>query len=527
MRPAKLPMLALALTLAASSQATAAPGDLDPGFASNGVLAVNPLPSVENWGTAVAVNPSGQIAFTEGLHGISTWSTGLYRLTPTGGADGSATWQSPENPETYDVAIAPDGSMAWAGHGFAADLPTDKATIGGVDANWGNMFVTRVTLPGQTSPLFLGVAIQPDGNVVAAGTNGGDIALARVSSSGALDTNFDGDGIVTGVAGSASDVEIPPGDTDLLVAGTVGGDFALLRFNNDGSADATFDSDGLLTIDLGGSDSAQAMALSGTTATLVGSSGGTAAVVRLVATSPDTTFDSDGLLVSGFGVGMTSASDVGVDAQGRTVILGQAPTGSAMVRLNTGGSLDTTFGSGGVIQAGANDIWVDLAIQSDNDILVAGTNNPGPLQQEPRLWRFQGDAFVPDARFGAIGDDVYSGSGTGQTKLVKVRPGQKAVVSFEIQNDGTASDAFMVTGSASASPFRVTYAESGTDITAAVTGAGDTSTSLAPATMSSHQIAIKAKASAKPRAKKTFTITATSVADPAVSDVIKVKATVT
>jgi uncharacterized delta-60 repeat protein len=80
------------------------------------------------------------------------------------------------------------------------------------------------------------VAIQPDGKIVAAGFSGdflvGDFALARYNRDGSLDTSFDADGTVTTDFGSfdqALGVAIQP-DGRIVAAGFSQPDFALARY---------------------------------------------------------------------------------------------------------------------------------------------------------------------------------------------------------------------------------------------------------------------------------------------------------
>src|SRR5437667_114540 len=74
----------------------------------------------------------------------------------------------------------------------------------------GFSFDGKVTTPiGSDSDVALGVAVQADGKIVAAGYsyNGSnkDFALARYNANGSLDTSFDGDGKLTTPIGTSDD----------------------------------------------------------------------------------------------------------------------------------------------------------------------------------------------------------------------------------------------------------------------------------------------------------------------------------
>src|SRR5262249_32253745 len=109
------------------------------------------------------------------------------------------------------------------------------------------------------------VAVQPDGKIVVAGSatvsgTGGDFALARYNADGSLDTTFSGDGKVTTDFALGLDqvfgVAIQP-DGKIVTAGSAyigtstDRDFALARYNADGSLDTTFSGDGKMTTDFG------------------------------------------------------------------------------------------------------------------------------------------------------------------------------------------------------------------------------------------------------------------------------------
>ncbi len=102
------------------------------------------------------------------------------------------------------------------------------------------------------------LAVQADGKLVVAGeSNSNAIAVARYNDNGSLDTSFDGDGkVTTSLGGVVLGRALTIQDGKLLVAGStnVGGsyDFALTRYNSDGSLDTTFDTDGKVTVDFNG-----------------------------------------------------------------------------------------------------------------------------------------------------------------------------------------------------------------------------------------------------------------------------------
>jgi len=119
-------------------------------------------------------------------------------------------------------------------------------------------------IPGMTSSRAQAVAIQADGNIVAAGSanNGSQngFALARYNASdGSLDANFNGTGLVTTAIGTVDDqaqaLVVQSSDQKLVVAGfSYNGSqyvFALARYNTDGSLDSGFGTGGVVTTVIG------------------------------------------------------------------------------------------------------------------------------------------------------------------------------------------------------------------------------------------------------------------------------------
>jgi len=121
----------------------------------------------------------------------------------------------------------------------------------------------------------------------------------------------------------------------------------------------------------------------------------------------DTTFANKGIFSDNFNGAMGSASAVALQSDGKIVVGGQ--TGAinttvgvgTILRLNTNGSIDTGFGSGGSvsIKFGDFNIFVsDVAIQSDGKILVAGGSQIGGDD----LVRLNSDGSFDDS-FGSSG----------------------------------------------------------------------------------------------------------------------------
>ncbi len=202
---------------------------------------------------------------------------------------------------------------------------------------------------GSAAAIGNSVALQIDGKIVVAGdaSNGSnvDFAVVRYTATGLLDTSFGIGGKVTTAINSgddgASSVAIQK-DGKIVAAGySDDGDrlFALLRYNEDGSLDTGFGNGGKVTTAVEGTiDTAQCVAV-----------------------------QEDGrILVSGRSSGPVSGT------------VGNSDFGDfALLRYNTDGSLDTSFGSGGKVITNlgiTEDIGYSLALQPDENIVVAGNS---------------------------------------------------------------------------------------------------------------------------------------------------------
>ncbi len=245
-----------------------------------------------------------------------------------------------------------------------------------------------------------------------------------------LDNDFDFDGRVTtdiaGVDDEGYGLAIQS-DGKIVVAGDTFSDFCLTRYNPDGSLDSNFGSGGIVTTDFAGNvDGAYDVAIQfGGKIVAVGFSNTDFAIVRYNPDgSLDTGFGSGGKVSTDFAGGIDTASGVVVQPDGKIVVAGFSSNGAydfAVARYNPDGSLDSNFGSGGIVTtdfAGDDDLAVDVAIQPDGQIVVVGyTDNP-TTDEDFALVRYNPDgsldsSFSLDGKvqtdFGWLRDDYAYG----------------------------------------------------------------------------------------------------------------------
>ena len=231
------------------------------------------------------------------------------------------------------------------------------------------------------------VAIQSDGKIVVAGISDNgtdfDVLVIRYNSDGSLDTSFGTNGVVTYDSGGAYDYGCAvaiQSDGKIVVAGysLIAPDAVLvLRYNTDGSLDTSFGTDGIVTWH-----------------------GGSWAQGYAIAIQSD-----EKMLVAGI-------SNNGTDND------------SLVLRLNTDGSLDTSFGTNGVVtyDSGDSDWGRAVAIQSDGKIVVAGRTTVGPMDTEVLVLRYNTDGS-PDGSFGTNGTittDYQGGNDEGWAVAVEL-----------------------------------------------------------------------------------------------------------
>jgi uncharacterized delta-60 repeat protein len=402
-------------------------GALDATFDTDGrvTTAIGPTTNVDV-AYALAMQPDGKIVAAGYANGIG--STGadfvVVRYNINGSLDSSFDTDGKASTTiatsagadvAYAVAIQPDGKIVAAGAGGGiAGTGSDFALVrftssGALDTTFDSDGKVTTDIGNATSK-STAVAVQADGKMVSAGyvqnpSTGLDFAVIRYNVDGSLDTTFDGDGKATtsfSVGSDAANAVAIQADGKIMAAGYAPGgssspDFALVRYNTDGSLDTTFDGDGKVITDVGtafGNDVAYAISIQADGKIVVAGHASTGtwwdmAVVRYNADgSLDTSFDGDGRAIVDIGSNNDIAYAVVVQTDGKIVAAGVASgfaTSGAdfgVVRLNTDGSLDTSFDTDGRVTTAIGpgtgfDEARGVTIQTDGKIVAAGSANNG------------------------------------------------------------------------------------------------------------------------------------------------------
>lgn len=324
-------------------------GELDTSFGGDGIVTTTLLDGGEL--RAGARQADGKIVVAGYvLDGISTkllvaryTRFGLLDTTSFGGGTGYVATSVPGYLFGYlqDVAVQEDGKIVAAGYG---EMPGGTVALlaryledGSLDPDFGASGVVTASV-GEYSA-FSGLALQPDGSLVAAGYSQpvlgfSSFLTARYTSTGSLDPGFGGDGIVTTsiqTQGGAESVALQP-DGKILVGGASGlgySNFTLARYLDDGTLDPGFNATGVVTAAFGDS-----------------------------------------------GATTDEGTSLGLEPDGRIVMAGTVGGQAylAFVRWNSDGSPDETIGDSGRVNFPHTNAAYGggLVIQPDGKIVIAG-----------------------------------------------------------------------------------------------------------------------------------------------------------
>lgn len=292
------------------------------------------------------------------------------------------------------------------------------------------------------------ITIQPDGRIVVVGTSGYSKALdfgaARYLPDGTPDSEFSFNGVdFTSVVFGDDHARcvVVQDDGKILLGGygfcTEGNCFAMVRYLSDGSVDPEFGVDGIVTTEISGGYvlEAKAIALQDDGKILLAGGGvaGFAVVRYLDDGSVDMDFGVDGLATCAFSQGNDRANGIAVLDDGKIILSGYASgavgDSIAVTRLNSDGTVDGSFGTGGRVRAAIpnrNTIGQGMVVGSDGGIVVVGYSVP-PFAVDPT-------AMV--ARFTADGMLDVGFNGTGLRELPVAGSVSSIMNGVAVQSDG-------------------------------------------------------------------------------------------
>ncbi|HZK06858.1 MAG TPA: T9SS type A sorting domain-containing protein [Bacteroidales bacterium] len=252
---------------------------------------------------------------------------------------------------------------------------------------------------------------------------------------GTLDFSFGNEGIVTSVItegfNMARAIAVQP-DGKIIAAGHTGFspnyDVAVVRYNEDGSNDNTFGTNGMVSISATTtSDYVLDMVLQPDGKIVLSGyiftgSSTDVLLIRLNADgTPDNTFGTNGIVITDFGNTSEVAEAIVLQDDGKILLAGDHEERFMLVRYNTNGTLDNTFGTGGLASA---DVGIglcfgqDVVIQNDGRILVGGLAFDAAANYAFGIARFDANGAL-DVTFGEFGSTLFS-IGTGYDFMIAI-----------------------------------------------------------------------------------------------------------
>jgi uncharacterized delta-60 repeat protein len=327
----------------------------------------------------VRYNVNGSLDTSFGTKGVAEITT-------------NTSWDGSERGKLHNVSVAlqADGKIVVATNTLVTKKSVTKTDMmvlrlnpnGSLDTSFGTGGNVVIDLP-QGSATPGGVAVLPGGQIVVAGSNpfnvvGPEYVVARLTSAGALDTSFgpSGQGYNFTVVSPTNSPWFPRNTVEALGVDPSGD--LVLAGNWTNPAKTT-----------------------------------SAISFQVVRYTPggllDTSFANQGVFIFPFPSGIYGIESVGFQPDGH-IILG-LPDSSGMgtggvARLNTNGTIDTTFGSNGYFTDPAMADDVASTVQTDGNVLLELVDG------DPNLGRYLVDRLLPggtlDPAFGSGGQVVVT-----------------------------------------------------------------------------------------------------------------------
>ncbi|GIV26826.1 MAG: hypothetical protein KatS3mg027_0640 [Bacteroidia bacterium] len=377
-------------------------GTLDSTFGIGGKV-ITSIGTTSATAHSIAIQNDGKIVVAgESLNG-SNMDFALVRYNTDGSLDNTFgnngivitdinnSWNS-----AYSIAIQNDGKILVTGDSDYGVALMRYNTDGSLDTTFGTNGKVLTFVYG-TSDVGRSVIIQNDNKILVAGDNEENFFIIRYNPDGTLDNSFGTGGKVPILAGIVSQLNsvVLQNDGKIVVAGWNysvpynGNDFVLFRLNTDGTLDNTFGSNGKIVTDFrtNHDDGRNVLIQNDGKIVAVGSSyysyltyNWDFALARYNSNgSLDTTFGTSGKSVLIISNNIDFCYSGILQSDGKILAVGTSSIGTnydfVLVRFNSDGTLDSTFGTNGIVFTDFSNNWDEahaVALQSDGKIVVAG-----------------------------------------------------------------------------------------------------------------------------------------------------------
>jgi uncharacterized delta-60 repeat protein len=386
-------------------------GVLDVGFGNNGIVITHATDFNEGYSVAMQTDGKIVVGGYSGNYGLEDYAVWRYNTNGsidntfgTGGRTVTPVCSGTDRGQC--VLLQPDGKIILTGYSTGGQYPAMTTvrylTNGTIDTTFGTQGIVITNLPGNGPSYAWTAALQTDGKIVVGGIGPtppyGELALVRYNSSGTLDMSFGTNGMLTtDMSGSnnyntAFGIQLQPDGKIVASAYVYDGTrykFGVARFNTDGSLDNSFGTNGKVISTIGFDDVANGIALQQDGKIIVCGytwrPGYTDTDITLVRYNTDGTLDTSfgnaGVVIDPDSLNYGYLRVVTIQPDGKIIGAGQYGIPGAndflAVRFNTDGSFDTTFNSTGKAIDDINgtndqDYACAVTLQTDGKIVVAG-----------------------------------------------------------------------------------------------------------------------------------------------------------
>jgi uncharacterized delta-60 repeat protein len=379
-------------------------GLLDSEFGTNGIVTTK-VGGDNDQVTSVAIQTDGKIVVAGNVYKNAgpKYSFVVVRYTTNGildttfGTNGIAT--KPlicDSSEVSALAIQSDGKIVVVGNSAygTGNIFTVRYKMNGtLDSTFGTN--GTIATPFSLSISYAGgIAIQSNENLIVSGSASAfdanyDFKVAGYKPNGAIDSTFGTNGF-NSTHGGIGCVMTLQTDDKIVIAGIltygVNDDTVLVvRYENNGNLDSTFGSNGIVKTFIYGNNSVGAMTMQtdGKIVVTVNSFKNpilTHEVIRYnMDGTLDNTFGTNGMITAPLGRGDLVARAVAIQSNGKIVVAGSCEylmqgiyhAGFAVLKYHTNGSLDSTFGTRGMVVT-LEARGYAMALQTDEKIIVGG-----------------------------------------------------------------------------------------------------------------------------------------------------------
>lgn len=420
------------------------------------------------------------IAFFFAIINVTSYAQTAGTLDSTFNGTGKYTFDFGFQDNLNDVKIQPDQKIVCTGvalnTGFMGELKVIRLNPDGTPDN---TFATNGIFTYLVTSETYGVEsfIRNDGKIVVAGlaaTTFGyyDFLLVRLNSDGSLDSTFGTNGSAVANISSRDDLTqamTVQSDGKILISGTITDSInyynnpSIIRFTENGTIDSTFGINGITMIpalDIDNEATSIAIQSDGKivmaghySKVFTGAMDFDVLVVRVDTNGvPDATFGNNGVVktsINGgiddsFGIALDSAQNIFVG--GFTTLPFTLTLDMVLLKYDNAGVLDPGFGNAGIVtfNNADEDVAYDLKIQADNKIVLGGGSGLGFFG--PRaiaVWRYLPNG-TPDNSFGTNGFvTTYIGPGFQDINTMALQADGKIVGAGKFYNT-TQNDIFVL-----------------------------------------------------------------------------------